>query len=52
MGGRGQVRVAHAQVDDVLVSPPHLHFQLVDGGEDVWGEALHTRELFHALDSF
>ena len=33
--GCGQVRIAHAQVDDVLACPASLHLQLVDGGENI-----------------
>jgi len=48
VGGRGQVRVAHAEVDDVLAPRPRLDLQLVHDGEDVGRQPLDPFELFHA----
>ena len=39
---RGQVRVAHAKVYDILALAAHLHFQLVDGGEHIRRKPVHA----------
>jgi hypothetical protein len=44
---RREIRVAHAEVDDVLPGAPGLHLQVVDDREDVRREALYASE-FHA----
>ena len=44
---RGLVRVAHAQVDDVLSLRPRLRLEVVDDGEDVGRKTLDPVEVVH-----
>jgi hypothetical protein len=44
---RGQVGVAHAQVDDVRALVAHLHLEFVDLGEDIRRQAVDTGKLIH-----
>ena len=48
--GRGQVRVAHAQIDNVLAAMPRFHFQMVDDGKNIgrkffdeWKSVVHRK---------
>ena len=43
--GRGDVRVAEAEIDHVATLAPQLALQLVDGREDVGGEIVYSPEL-------
>ena len=43
--GRGDVRIAEAEVDHVAALAPQLALQLVDGREDVRGEIVNSPEL-------
>ena len=43
--GRGQVRVAEAEVDDVPPGSPRRRLQVVDGGEDVGRQPVDAAEL-------
>src|SRR5262245_16031951 len=33
--GRGQIRIAHAQIDNVLAAVARLHFQMIDEGKNI-----------------
>jgi len=42
--GSGQIRVPHAQIDDILSPPSRLHLQLVDDAEDIGRKSHHAME--------
>ncbi len=44
---RGLVRIAHAEVDDVLAPPPGGHLQVAGDVEDVGRQPLDSRKFFH-----
>ena len=37
---RGQVRIAHAEIDNINILAPQLHLEFAHNGENVWGKAL------------
>jgi hypothetical protein len=45
---RAQIRIAHAEVDDVLTPRAGLGLEIVDDRKDVGGQALDSIELIHA----
>src|SRR5262245_4883830 len=45
MRGRGLVRIAHPEVDDVLTGSPGLLLEVPDNIENVWRQALDTPKL-------
>ena len=47
--GGGLVRIAHAEVDDVLPLAPRLRLEVIDDGEDVGGQPLDPVEVVHGV---
>jgi hypothetical protein len=45
MLGRGLIRIAHTEVDNVLPSGASLLFEVTDNIKDVWRQALDTPKL-------